>query len=234
MDAIDTFLEKDNTTKLAIVAGVFFIYFVIVQNGLSIQTFIILLFVFILYSYNNAKTKDQRQTSKNIDKYIADLETQVITHRTPEMILEHVYVIHKPLKDLYYISKNIVVKNVIYKLKFLQIYDKQQYLDIVVMIEYFLKIHFNMMIGKYDFQTHYSILEDIREEVLNALYSCYFNIPKYSKTYDSPNLEYELKHSIMRFQSITMKLLKIARNKYRLPTKSVTYDSLKNNMYHIM
>jgi hypothetical protein len=234
MDTVDWFLKKDNKTKLTIVALVFFIYLVFVQNGASIQTFVILLLVFILFSYKNTLTKQQQVSVKNVEQYILDLEKQVIQHRTPEMVLEHIYVIHKPLKDLYYIRKNVVIKNMIYKLKFLQIYEQQQYLDIVVMIEYFLKIHFNVMIEKYDHQTYYAILGDIRDEVLNSLYACYYNVPRYSKTYDSPNLEGELKQAIYIFQSITFKLLKVLRNKYQLPTQPQIYDTMKNNNYHIM
>jgi hypothetical protein len=234
MDTVEWFLRQDNKTKLVIIAVVFFIYFVFLQNGASVQTFVILLLVFILFSYKSTLTKQEKVSATNVEQYTVDLEKQVIQHRTPEMVLEHVYIIHKPLKDLYYIRKNIVIKNMIYKLKFLQIYEQQQYLDIVVMIEYFLKIHFNIMIGKYDHQTYHAILWDIRDEVLNSLYACYFNVPRYSKTYDSPNLDGELKQAIYIFQSFTFKLLKVLRNKYQLPTQPQTFDPLKNNKYHIM
>jgi hypothetical protein len=90
------------------------------------------------------------------------------------------------------------------------------------------------MIGKYDYQTNYNILEDIREEIINAMYSCYFNIPRYSKTFDSPNLEHDLKESIRMFQSITYKLLKIVRNKYTITNEPKTYDVNKNERYHMM
>jgi hypothetical protein len=90
------------------------------------------------------------------------------------------------------------------------------------------------MIGKYDYQTNYSVLEDVRQEVINALYSCYFNIPKYSKTYDAPNLETELKMSIQAFQSMTLKLLKIIRNKYNLPPEFKTHDVYKSDKYHFI
>lgn len=231
---IEKFLERDNKTKLLVVSTVFLIYLVIIQNGLSIQSFVMLLLVFILFAYNTKNAKDQKQSSINMERYIAELEAEVVTHRTPEMVLEHVYIIHKPLKDLYHIRKNNVVREVVYTLKFLQIYDKQQYLDIVVMIEYFLKIHFNVMIAKYDHQTYYTILEDVRDEIINSLYSCYYNIPRYSKTYDSPNLERDLKNAIFKFQSISFKLLKIVRNKYNITTKQKTIDNMKNNMYHMM
>lgn len=234
MDTVDWFLNKDNKTKLAYVAVIFFIYLVFVQNGASVQTFVILLLLFVLFSYKSTITKQYTVDIQNIEQYILNLEKQVVQHRTPEMVLEHTYIIHKPLKDLYHIRKNTVIKGMIYNLRFLQTYEQQQYLDIVVMIEYFLKIHFNVMIEKYDYQTYHAILGDIRDEVLNSLYACYYNVPRYSKTYDSPNLEVQLKQSIHIFQSITLKLLKVLRNKYQLSAPLRTYDTMKNNKYHIM
>ncbi len=234
MDAVESFLKQDNKSKLSLVVIGLVVYFVLISNGWSIQTFMILLFMFILFSYKRNNSKEQRQLNNSLEVYIQDLERQVVRHRTPEMMLEHVYIIHKPLKDIYHIKKNNVFKEVVFRLKFLQIYDQQHYFDIVVMMEYFLKIHFNTMIGKYDHQTNYKILEDIREEIINTLYSCYFNIPRYSRTFDSPNLDNDLKYSIRMFQSITYKLLKIVRNKYKLMTEPKTYDVGKNERYHFM
>lgn len=234
MDAIESFLKRDNTSKLSIVVVIFLVYFVFINNGLSVHTFMILLFVFVLFSYHRNNTKVQRNLNNSLEVYIQELENKVVHHRTPEMMLEHVYTIHKPLKDLYHIKKNNVFKEVLFRLQFLQIYEQQQYFDIVVMMEYFLKIHFNTMIGKYDYQTNYNIMEDIREEIINAMYSCYFNIPRYSKTFVSPNLEDALKKSIRMFQSITYKLLKIVRNKYTIMNEPKTHDVNKNERYHMM
>lgn len=234
MDTIELFLSYDNKTKLVIIASIFLFYSLVSSYGLSIHTFILLLLCFTLLSYKNVSTKQKKQLKQGIELYIEELEKDVQNHRTPEMVLEHVYVIHKPLKDLYHIKKNNVFKDVMYKLRFLQIYEKQQYFDIVVMAEYFLKIHFNMMIGKYDYQTYFVIMQDIRQEMINSLYSCYFNIPKYSKTFDSQNLERDLKWCIHQLQSITFKLTKIIRNKYQLSDDINTYDLYKNSRYHIM
>jgi hypothetical protein len=161
-------------------------------------------------------SKEEHKTQNNdIDSFIHKMEEMIIQHDTQDMIVNTVYKIHKPLKDLRYIKTLREMQESLYNLRFLLVYDKEDFIDFVVMIEYFLKIHFNVMIGKYDVQTYYAILKDIRKEILNALHSSFFDIPQYSTTFDSPNLIKDMQLELKRIQAITYRYMKVLSNKYR-------------------
>jgi hypothetical protein len=167
--------------------------------------------------------EDQKTYVAEIDVFIDKMEKLVQTHDTQEMIVKTVYKIHKPLKDLRHIRSSREVQECLYNLRFMMIYDKEDFIDIIVMLEYFLKIHFNVMIGKYDIQTYFVILKDIRKEVINALYSSFFNVPEYSTTFYSKNLQGDMRHETTKLQAITFKYLKVASHKYRSDLSHDTY-----------
>jgi hypothetical protein len=160
--------------------------------------------------------KEEDKTQKNdIDAFITNMKDLVTKHDTQDMIVNTVYKIYKPLKDLRYIKTSKEMQQSLYNMRFLLIYDKEDFIDLIVLIEYFLKIHFNVMIGKYDVKTYYAILKDLRKEILNAMHSSFFDIPQYSTTFDSPDLIKELQHALKRVQAITYRYLKVLSHKYR-------------------
>jgi hypothetical protein len=241
MVGIDTIIELDNQTKIAYFLIVFVLYYLFAHNSANIgQNIFIILFIIIVYIIVSINKENKKIQNNDIEIYIHNLEKLVKEHDTQEMIVRNVYKIHKPLIDIRHIKKNNDMKTILYDLKFLQIYDKEDFIDIVIMIEYFFKIHFNIMIGKYDVKTFVSILHDIRNEMLNLLYASSFNIPVKSQIYDNDNLNNTLDIGIKRLQSLTYKYIKVIYNKYKNILKHDTYrveqafDSHKDAQYYMI
>ena len=183
------------------------------------------MFIFIVYTLTAMSKEDDKTQKNDIDAFIDSMQDLVTKHDTQEMIVGTVYKVHKPLKDLRYIKSLKEMQDTLYDIRFLLIYDKEDFIDLVVLIEYFLKIHFNVMIGKYDVQTYYAILKDIRKEILNAIHSSFFDIPQYSTTFDSPDLNKQMKVATKRMQAITYRYLKVLSHKYR---KQLFHDTYKD------
>jgi hypothetical protein len=197
------------------------------------------MFIVVSYIIYNWQHEEQKNHMQDLDTYINYLEQLVLTHNTPEMIVELVYKIHKPLKTLRFIRQNKEVRETLYMLRFLLIYDKEDFIDLIICLEYFFKIHYNILIEKYDITTYFAMLKDIRSELINALHSTYFNIPNISKTFDVPNLENELDIGIKRIQAVTYRYMKILYHKYAKQLKHEQYagpsffDVQKTSHYHI-
>lgn len=203
------------------------------------SSFFIVALALITYATSYVSSVDKRTAKNNVLAYIQDIENKVVKHSTPEMVLETVYKLHKPLKSLRFVKNNEEASELVYNLRYLDIYEHELYFDFIIYLEYFLKLHFNMMIGKYDIDTNYTILQDVRYELLNTLQSYHFKIPDYSTTFDGGNLVDRLSISIAKLQALTYRYMKILHKKYQRKLPHAQYkgetalDKLKSNKYHI-
>lgn len=230
-----------NKEKLLLFVGIYGLVYVLSFNGevKDTSTFFIVTFVIVGFMIRIMSGAEKKKAHDDITRYMADLEVEVVNHCTPMMVLETIYKIHKPLKSLRFVRNNEDASKIIYSLRFLKLYDNEMYLDFIIYFEYFLKIHFNVMIGKYDITTNYAILQDIRQELLNTLQSYHFNIPNFSTTFDSGDLDEKIKVAILKMQALTYKYKKIIHKKYRKKLLHVNYkgeegfDKLKDSHFHI-
>lgn len=212
--------------------------YVFMQNDNASNFFIISMIIIGFLISNHNKT-DKAAQQNELQQYVVNMEQSVISHSTPQMLLETVYKIHKPLKSLRFIRNNREATQLIYYLRFLMVYDKEGYYDIIVYLEYFLKLHFNIMIEKYDVQTNFIIMKDIRREILNALQASCYNIPNISKVFDSKDLDERMKNAITKVQALTYRYVKIIYKKYHHILRhehykgTVDFDTMKNNHYHM-
>jgi hypothetical protein len=222
---VQSFIKINNRSKVLVFIGVILAYYLLFYNTANTsQNLFIAIFIFIIFTLV-AMSKEENKVQKNdIDSFVHKMEEMVTQHDTQDMIVNTVYQINKPLKDLRYIKTLKEIQECLYNIRFLLIYDKEDFIDFVVLIEYFLKIHFNVMIGKYDVQTYFAILKDIRKEILNALHSSFFNIPQYSTTFDSPNLVKDMQLELKHIQAITFRYMKVLTHKYRKQLHHETYN----------
>lgn len=230
----------DNKVKAIIIVSLFIVYHMYINskdNGLTL--FFTLVFAAIVIIIMNIKNERKAIESKNIQTFILKLESDVIHQTTPEMMLDTVYDVHKPLKNINQIKANEEVCQIVYDLRFLLIYDKENFLDIITLLEHFLRLHFNLMLYKANPLAYTQILQDLRTEILNMLHSCHYNIPSRSKFVDSNSLIDDMQQSILHLMAIMTKYIRIVFKKYRkqLAHKDYkftkAYDTQKNNKYYL-
>jgi hypothetical protein len=163
-------------------------------------------------------------TKKNSDKTTLLLDIQndlAVEYEIPE---KKTFSIHKSPKNLKYLMKKDEFINILYDLKFLKLYDKELYYKLISYINYFLKIHYLVMLTKYDFHLNFPVLQDLRNEILNIMKSIHYNTPDVSTILDIPNLDTYINLRTKRMQALTYKYLKIVYHKF---VKSRTYMNYK-------
>lgn len=207
MDIIEDI--KDNVFIVFII--LFYFYWMFFINKKSEQIFFALILFFIVFYFYNQNKQIVINESKNIITFIDKIEKNLLESRE---LWGNIYFIHKTPKKLIYLRKNKTICKVIYDLKWIEIYDKYSLYTCVAYLEYFLKIHYNMMWGRYSYSIYIDILQEIRNTILNTLQSVHFNIPRISKVVDIEDLHSYIQKRILIIQSITGKYVKIIYHKY--------------------
>lgn len=212
-------MQLDGSNMFILFAIVFFTFYMFFVDKDVYRNFFIaiLLAIFVYRTYMSATTlKKEKDT---IDIFCAQLELEI---KDLEFVFKNIYPLHKAPKDLKYLRKDEQISTIIYNLRSLLIYDKYSYLNVVVLLEYFLKIHFNVLLGKYDPSLYEQILKDTCAEVVNTLTAMTINIPTIStvvevpKTFGVPNDHFEayIAKNVLLLHAILKDNLKILRRKY--------------------
>lgn len=132
-----------------------------------------------------------------------------------ELVFPNVYDLHRPPKQIKYIFMNPQIKQIIEDLYFLRIYNKGTYIKVIIALEYFLRLHYSIMIEKYDACMHIQIMKDVRKEILNMMSALTLNVAPVSKIIDLKNMDQFIETKKRDLQGITGKYLSILRNKYK-------------------
>lgn len=206
------------------------------SNLVIIIMFIIILYFMYLYDFQNRFTN---KDFKNIDEIITD-HSQEFINKELELIQEDeyyidsndIYPIYKKPKKFLFLKKDKYLEKILYDLRFIQKYDKGDYLKLIILIENFLKTYYNLIIDRYDID-YIDILLDIRKEILNIMYNFKVDAPQYDKK--KRYVHNVIQDNIVKMQSYTYQKIKNINKKYpnvqvKSPngiTKKDIYDNYK-------
>lgn len=172
--------------------------------------FVIAILAALIYTQYKQQTKMATRTNAR-SKFMNKLKVDI---RGREYVFENLFFVHKPPRELKYIMMDSELVEVLYQLRFLYVYDKETLLQIAILLEIFLKTHFNIMLGKYNAPLFQQPMFDLAKEILNAMYSLYFSLPTISTVHDLGNVHDYIYERITRIQAITTKYIQIIHNKH--------------------
>jgi hypothetical protein len=167
------------------------------------------------------KKKTTNIENLNIDTYITELEKLIAD---TEIDNNMIYKVHKSPKSLRYISRNSLLKNILYELRPMLTYDKGALIFLTIYLEYFLKFHYYVMIDRYDNSEYTPILKDIRKEMLNITKSFIFNAPDISPISFNPNIKETCIRTHNQLKAFTSKYLQILKHKFNKHNMDTIYD----------
>jgi Ca2+/Na+ antiporter len=188
----------------------FIFYMFFVEKNIVRNFFIaIILIVVVIILY----TKKQKQEAKdsNEDKYIEEIEARC---KRFILLYDNIYQVHKAPRSLKFIKRSRDLKRLIYDMRHYLLYDEESFIKFVCLLEYFLKYHFLIISERYEYGLYYPVMRDIRRNMINHLYSMYYNFPKYSTVRGVDDMDEYLYKKIAYVQSYTLRYMKILNNKY--------------------
>lgn len=217
------------TKTLLVLAFCIIFVFTFIVKQFAYRFFLLITLTILGYMYYQDFEKTKRKNN-NLHTHLNSVEKELEgDFETP---VKDVFYIHKSPRNIKFIKKHELIRQILYDLKFLNIYDKGLYHRIFTVTEHFLKIHYKVMIGKYEFDLYYPMLVDSRHEIMNVMKSIYFNIPSISTILYIKDLDAYVEERIRKMQSITYKLLKLLCNKYKREFKPpYNFDPQKDNHY---
>lgn len=224
---------KDNTFIVFLVCFIVY-YFVVVNKDPKGVFFIMVSFIVVYSLYAREKARNEKKNA-SVDSFITAKEIGLNGHEIPE---DKTLYVHKLPRNLKFVKKTKEFRDVLYDLRFLEYYDFAMYEKMLAYVEHFLRLHYKVMIGKYDFEHYFPILKDIRNEIMNTMKTMVFNTPSLNSTYvDVADLEAFIDERVIVMQSITYKYIRSLYHKYNKVHMSYNApyenDVMKDMHYHV-
>ena len=195
-----------------------FLYNIIVyRSNLNVFIMLIIFLYFLnLYDFqdrignkdfNNKDDVILEYTENFIDKELDKIDT------VNDFILDSndIYPIYKRPKKFLFIKKDDYLKKIIYDLRFIKKYDKGDYIKLIILIENFLKIYYNLIIDRYDID-YVDVLLDVRKEILNVMYNFKVDAPQYNRKQEY--IHNKIQDCIVKVQSYSHQKLKNINKKF--------------------
>lgn len=142
-------------------------------------------------------------------------------------------------KDLKYLVKNNDFMSILHNIRFMKKFNKSIYNKIIMYMDKLMKIYVYILTDRYDVNSYLPIFYDIKNNILEQLYSYIFIIPEtFKHTYGfEPHVEIE--KSILDFIKKTNNMLSIIVNYAKIGKKQVHINAEKyrpheNGIEHIL
>ena len=209
-----------------ILAIIFFLLSTVKTNKLIIIVIIILLsYVIFFYLQKISDDKDISEQNKenSIDSAIKDRAE----------VSESIFYIDKFPKQCKYLKENQKLMDIILNIKFIKKFSKCRYSDIILNMNKLMKIYIYILSDRYDAVQYIPLFRDIRDNLLELLYSLVMIVPERMKHIYGLDPYNEIDKSIQDFTVLSSEMLEILENYTKIYLKEVYIPDTKYTSYNI-
>lgn len=130
-----------------------------------------------------------------------------------------VYSVHKGPRRILYLRDDTadVLSGMLYDMRFVMAYDAPLFYRVVILTEQFLKIHYNVMLGRYDPALMMPVMHDIRATACNHVHGFIFTLPRTSTIVAVPgdDVDVVMASHLRTFRGETARLMKVVKHRFR-------------------
>jgi hypothetical protein len=158
----------------------------------------------------------KKTRAKNVDKKNEEIWKyyQQLTSKR-HVSFSRVYAVDKGPKTIKYIFLNPRVKSIMEQLYFMRHYQEDLLANIIIYVETFFRLHYNVIIGKYDACRYIPIIKDIQIEILELFGHITFNVPKHSSIIDIPDIDKHIHKKQKELHAITTRYITVLKHKFK-------------------
>lgn len=215
--------------------GLVIVFYLLSKLQASYLISIIIIIILAYYIDLNIKYQQslkEKATKTSENKLKSDIKN------VSEISTYNVY-IKENNKDLKYLVKNNDFMSILHNIRFIKKFNKSTYNKIIMYMDKLMKIYVYILADRYDISSYLPIFYDVKNNILEQLYSYIFIIPEtFKHTYGfEPHAEIE--KSILDFIKKTNNMLYIIVNYAKIGKKQVHINAEKyrpheNGIEHIL
>ncbi len=117
-----------------------------------------------------------------------------------------------PNGKLRYLPKNAIFMDIVKDLRFVRIFDKARYGDLIVHLDKLQKVYMYILARRYSCEQHIPVFVDLRDQVSELLYSLYVIIPESLKHTYGLTPYNTIEKNITDFTAVTRRMLDILKS----------------------
>jgi hypothetical protein len=202
----------------AILLAIVFAVFSNIKTNQLISVIIVILLSIGIYTYLQSLSQ-QKDVSLQYKENILDndIKERILTN-------EHIFYIDKFPKKVKYLKENKTLMEIVTNLRFTTKFNKTRYTDIILNMNKLMKIYMYILADRYDTSQFIPIFIDIRENIVEIMYSLFMIIPTTLKHTYGLDPHQEIYNSIYNFNIESRRLLEILEK----------FDKIHNNSVYVV
>lgn len=200
------------------------IYYILSKNKSSILLSIIIIIIAFYYVNNYIQETDikyKTDTIKKEEKIIKEVKDIV------ELSTDNFY-IQKNDKNVKYLIKNKEFMDILFNIRFIKKFDKTRYSNMIIYMDKLMKIYIYILADRYDINTYLPIFTDIKNSIIEIIYSLIFVVPNKFKHIYGFDPQIEIDKSLSKFRTKIKDMVTVMTN-YAKISKQKVY--INNDIY---
>jgi len=199
------------------------IYYILSKNKSSILLSIIIIIIAFYYVNNYIKETDikyKTDTIKKEEKIIKEVKDIV------ELSTDNFY-IQKNNKNVKYLIKNKEFMDILFNIRFIKKFDKTRYSNMIIYMDKLMKIYIYILADRYDINTYLPIFTDIKNSIIEIIYSLIFVVPNKFKHIYGFDPQVEIDKSLSKFRTKIKDMLTVMTNYAKISKQNVYINNDK-------
>lgn len=126
-------------------------------------------------------------------------------------VVSTAYPVKKHNGKIKYLQKNAVFMDIVKDLRFVRIFDKARYGDLIIHMDRLQKVYMYILARRYSCEQHIPVFVDLRDQVTEMLYSLYIIVPEALQHTYGIHPHTVIENNVNQFTAITRRMLEILK-----------------------
>lgn len=214
-------IMRDEIVWIVVLGVMTFHQLVHAQKRTLLSIIIIGGFAYVAYIYLQKRANTIEDTQQNVQTLF-----QKEAAARKEVNTDKAFLSTFPKKGFKYIRENQGLTDIAKGLVITRMFDRARYGDMLLGMEKLQKVYMYILDGRYDAKSQIHVFLDLRESILEIMYSLYFVIPKKIKHVYGLDPYKRIEESIDQFKKLSYVMIEVLKSYTRKTAKEPYFPEL--------